>query len=422
MVFVKITNRIVILILLGESMRKNIIIILLIAIGLIAARWLVSNWNKNASAKQKRAMNAPAVTVDTVKSENVRREFNATARVVAKYRVDVLARIDGYLTKSYFKEGDFVKKGQILFEIEPQEYSYAAGKAKANLENARSQQIYYDKQLTRYKELVEKDFVARADYDNVLAQRNAYRAQVQSMENTYRDAQRNLGYTRVKSPVDGRVSMIAVTVGNYVSMNSGPLTTINSSEPMYITFPLESKDYTELNRIDGADSVNREVEFIFSSGQKYKFKGIQDFHDNKIDEATGTITLRATFPNPNDELIQGDFGRIIIYSNAKDKMPIVPQSATMENQEGLYVYVLDENNLPKMSYIKTMGQKDTNWIVSDGVKVGDRILTTGIQKVIPGSPVRIVELSAQAGTSNRKPNIFKRIIRKIKSLLTGGSK
>ncbi len=402
-------------------MRKNIIIILAIIFALILGRMIISNVNKSNSAKQRKAMGTPSVTVDVVKTDNVRREFTASARVMAKYRVDVLARISGYLTKSYFKEGDYVKAGQVLFEIEPQEYSYAAGRAKGNLDNAKAQQEYYDKQLSRYKELVENDFVAKSDYDNVLAQRNAYNAQVQSMENAYRDAQRNLGYTKVKSPVDGRVGIIDVTVGNYVTISSRPLTTINSSNPMYVTFPIESKDYAELVRIDGGANVEREVEYIFSSGQKYKYKGVQDFYDNKVDESTGAITLRATFPNPDDALLQGDFGRIIIYSNKKDELPIVPQSATMENQEGLYVLIMNEENLPQLSHIKTMGQVGTNWVVYEGVKKGDRIITTGMQKVIPGSPVKVVEkVSQNANNSNKNINIFVKIYRKIKKIISGG--
>ena len=403
-------------------MRKNIIIIVGIALLLIFGRMLISHVNKVTSGKSRQAAAITSVTVAKVGTANVRREYKATARVMAKYRVDVLARISGYLTKSFFKEGDFVKAGQILFEIEPQEYAYAAGRAKGNLDNARAQQSYYNKQLARYKELVDNDFVARADYDNVLAQRDAYNAQVQSMESAYRDAQRNLGYTRVKAPVDGRVGIIDVTVGNFVSMNSGPLTTINSSDPMYITFPIEEKDYTELVRIDGGADVEREVEFYFSSGMKYKFKGKQDFYDNKIDESTGTITLRATFPNPNSELLQGEFGRVTIFSNKKDELPIVPKTATMENQEGFYVYVMDEENKPKMSYIKTMGQVDDNWVVSDGVKAGDTIITTGQQKVIPGNPVRVVEATVQETLPAKKQNIFIRIINKIKRMITGGNK
>ena len=402
-------------------MRNKIIIILFIVLGLIFARMLYAHISKSVTATNKKRSAVPAVTVGVVGSENVQRQFQTTARVMAKYRVDVLARINGYLTKSYFKEGDYVKAGQILFEIEPQEYQYAANRAKANLDNIKAQADYYQKQLIRYEELVKNDYVARSDYDNILAQKNAYTAQVDSATSAYRDAQRNLGYTKVKSPVDGRVGIIDVTVGNYVTTASGPLTTINSSDPMYVTFPLESKDFADLVRIDGSADVKREVEYIFSSGQKYELKGVQDFFDNKIDETTGTITLRATFPNPKDALIQGDFGRVIIYSNNKDDLPVVPQSATMDNQEGRFVYVMDENNLPRMVYIKTMGTSGSNWIVYDGVKPGDRIITSGLQKVIPGSKVRIVETN-QDNQPQAKPSIFKRIKNKIKKIIKSTGK
>ena len=377
-------------------MRKHIIIIISIVIALILGRFVISNWSKFSADKAKSKGMTPAVTVQTVESANVVRQFEAPARVLAKYRVEVLARISGYLTKSYFKEGDYVKAGQVLFEIEPQEYQYAAGKAKANLDNAKSQADYYKKQLARYEELVKQDYVARSDYDNILAQSNAYDAQVESATSAYRDAQRNLSYTKVKAPVDGRVGIIAVTVGNFVNSLSGALTTINSSNPMYVTFPLDSKDFVELTRVDGAANVARDVEYVFNSGLKYDLKGTQDFYDNKIDETTGTITLRATFPNPEDKLIQGDFGKIIIYSRSKDNVPVVPQTATMENQEGRYLYILDENNLPRISYIKTNGQTENGeWIVSSGVNNGDKIITSGLQKVIPGKPVRIIDPNAQ---------------------------
>lgn len=393
-------------------MRRNIFIIVAVVLLLIGGRWFLSNMDNNKAIKARESMRAPMVTVAEVETRNVTRQFQANARVLAKYRVDVLARISGYLTKSYFKEGDYVKAGQVLFEIEPQQYQYAANKARADYDNARSMSDYYNKQLARYKELVAQDYVARSEYDNVLAQYDAYSAQMDSAESAYRDAQRNLGYTKVKSPVDGRVGLIAVTVGNFVSTASGALTTINSANPMYITFPLNSKDYAELVRIDGAN-VERDVEFFFSTGQKYELKGVQDFHDNKVDETTGTITLRATFPNPKDELLQGDFGRVIIYSKSKDDLPVVPQSATLENQEGLYVYVLDEQNLPKMVYIKTMGQTDDNmWIVSEGVKKGDKILTNGMQKVIPGKPVKIVSSMPQDKAPQKKKSLFSKILGK----------
>ncbi len=393
-------------------MRKNIIIIVAVVLALIFGRMFLSNMDKIKSAKARAGMMTPSVTVAEVGTRNVTRQFGANARVMAKYRVDVLARISGYLTKSYFKEGDYVRAGQVLFEIEPEQYQYAATKAKADMDNARSMSNYYQKQLVRYEELVKQDYVARAEYDNALAQYDAYSAQMDSAESAYRDAQRNLGYTKVKSPVDGRVGIIAVTVGNFVNSTIGALTTINSSDPMYVVFNINSKDYSELVRIDGA-KAERDVEFFFSTGKKYEHKGIQDFYDNKVDETTGTITMRATFPNPNDELLQGDFGRVIIYSKSKDDLPVVPQSATLENQEGLYVYVLDEKNLPKMVYLKTMGQTEDNmWIVSEGLNKGDKVITSGMQKVIPGKPIRIVDVLPQETKPQKKQNIFEKILGK----------
>lgn len=401
-------------------MRKNIIIILGIIVALIAGRMFISHLSKAKNSSQRKLAAVPSVTVEVIKSDNVRRQFETTARVVAKYRVEIMARINGYLTKSYFKEGDFVKAGQILFEIEPQEYKYAADKAKANYDNVMAQADYYQKQLLRYEELVRQDYVAKSDYDNILAQKNAYVAQADSALSAYRDAQRNLNYTKVKAPVDGRIGIIDVTVGNYVTNASGPLTTINSTNPMYVTFPLDAKDFAELVKVDGTPNANREVTYIFSTGEMYNLKGVQDFHDNAIDQGTGTITLRATFDNPEGKLIQGDFGRIIIYSNNKDNLPIVPQSATMENQEGLYVYILDEENLPRISYIKTMGLSGNNWIVYDGVKIGDRVITTGLQKVIPGSPVKIIETALDNSKAEKKPNIFVRLFNKIKKIFNKG--
>ena len=154
-------------------MRKKIIIIVGIIVVLILGRMIITSISKAQTGAQRRAMAVPAVTVAEVGSSEVRRQYETTARVMAKYRVEVLARISGYLTKSYFKEGDYVKAGQVLFEIEPQEYQYAASRAKGNLDNIQAQADYYQKQLVRYEELVRQDYVAKSDYDNVLAQKNA---------------------------------------------------------------------------------------------------------------------------------------------------------------------------------------------------------------------------------------------------------
>lgn len=371
-------------------MKKNIIIIIAIIIAAVIFRYGFNVYDNIRQGRMSKNKKAPEVTVAQIKENEIIRSFEAPGRVVSKYQVNVLARISGYLQKSYFKEGDFVKAGQTLFLIEPQEFSNAADVAKADVENTRAQLVYAEKQLARAKELVAKDYIAKSQYDNLLAQRDSLKAQLASAEARYNDTNRSLGYTHVKAPVDGRIGIITVTLGNYVTPSSGPLTTINSTDPIYVTFPLDSTDFNALSAADGADHKNRKTEIYFSNGQKYPFNGEQDFHDNKIDQSTGTVTMRATFQNPNNQLLHGEFVTVKLYSNNPVKTPVVPQTAVQENQAGKYVYKLDENDLPQLVYIKIGEQQGTNWIVNEGLKAGDRIVIDGLQKVVPGQPVTVV--------------------------------
>ena len=369
-------------------MKKVIIITLSIAIVAVLARFLTYQFQGFQAAKRMKMAGAPGVTIQAVEARDVTKKFEAPGRIQSVSRIDIVARVSGYLTKSYFKEGDVVKKGQILFEIEPQEYQLAANKAKANLDNAQAQLIYYEKQLTRAKELVKQDYIAKAKYDEVLAQRDSYKAQVSMYRSAYQDALRNLSYTRVKAPVDGQVGMIKVTVGNYVTAQSGALTTLNSVDPIYVTFPLDAKNYTELLRIDKTSAVNRNVDLYFSTGSKYEFSGIQNFHDNNVDPTTGSILMRATFPNPKGMLINGNYATVYIYSKEKENVPVVPQIAVLENPQYKYVYKIDEKGLPQIQKIETFGQDGKDWVVKSGLKAGDRVIVLGIQGVIPSRPVR----------------------------------
>ncbi len=376
-------------------MKKIIIIIISVIVAAIAFRYGISVYNNIKTSKAMKNKKAPVVSVDVVKDADIIRSFEAPGRVTSKYRVDVLARISGYLQKSYFKEGDFVKAGQTLFLIEPAEFSNAADVAKADVENLKAQLTYAEKQLARASELVKKDYIAKSQYDNLLAQRDSLKAQLASARARYNDSNRSLGYTHVKSPVDGRVGIISVTLGNYVTPTSGALTTINSMDPIYVTFPLDSADFTVLSNADQSNNKNRKTEIYFSNGQKYPYDGIQDFHDNKIDQSTGTVTMRATFKNPDNQLLHGEFVTVKLYSNNPVKTPIVPLTAVQENQAGKYVYKIDENDLPQLVYIKVNGQYGENWIIKEGVKTGDRIVVDGLQKVVPNQPVTIKMIESE---------------------------
>lgn len=371
-------------------MKKNVIIIAAIVLIAIVARFIFSAYGQFMMGMMMKKGAIPSVSLEEVQEANVIKQLESPGRIVSKYRVDVLARIDGYLTKSYFKEGDFVKKGQVLFEIEPQEYLYNVQKATANIADTKAQLTYAEKQLKRGAILVKKDYIAKAQYDELLSNRDALRGQLAMYQATLRDAQRSYGYTKVKAPVDGQIGLISVTVGNFVNQSAGALTTINSTNPIYVTFPMDSKEYIKITEIDPVDA-KRKVDIVFPTGEKYELSGVQDFHDNKIDETTGTITLRATFPNPKGKLIDGEFVKATIYSNNTIHVPIVPVTAVMENPQGKYVYTL-KGNIPEITLITTSGQYKHNWIIESGVKKGDKVIIGGLQKVIPDKPVKVVDI------------------------------
>lgn len=367
-------------------MKSKIIIVTIIILAAIAFRFFYSA----IFQKKGHVSKAPEVVVEKITEGEVVPSFEAPARIVSKYQVSILARISGYLQKSYFKEGDYVKAGETLFLIEPAEYQNASSVAGANVQNIQAQLDYANKQLARADELVKKDYIAKSRYDEILANRNALQAQLKAAKSSYSDSNRNLGYTTIKAPVDGRIGIIDVTVGNYVTPSSGSLTTINSTNPIYVTFPLPSGDYISLTKSDNSGVQKRKVELYFQNGEKYEYDGVQDFLDNKVDNSTGTVTMRATFQNPKNRLLHGEFVTIKLFANNSVKVPVVPVTAVQENQEGKYVYKIDKQGLPQLTYIKVQGQSGKNWIIKDGLKTGDTIITDGILKVIPGTPVKIV--------------------------------
>lgn len=367
-------------------MKKNIIIVVSIVFIAILIRFVSGLVGQFMHGN--RGSRTPLVSVSKVEEAKVIQEYEAPGRIVSKYRVDVVARIEGYLTKSYFQEGAYVKKGQTLFQIEPQEWQYDVQEAGGNIKNTKAQLIYAEQQVKRAAILLKKDYIAKAEYDQLVSNRDALKGQLSMYQAKLGDAKRNYSYTKVKAPVDGQMGMINVTVGNYVNASTGVLTTLYSVNPIYVTFPIDSKAYMALTKNESA-SAKRKVDLIFPTGDKYNLSGVQDFCDNNVDVSTGTITLRATFPNPNRKLINGEYVKIKMYSSKPASVPVVPQVAVMENPQGKYVYTIGSDNIPEMTFIKVSGTYKDSWIVQSGLKKGDKIITDGLQKVIPDQKVQI---------------------------------
>lgn len=376
-------------------MKKKIGIVLLVIVALIAFRWINGKFGEFMRAKMMGAMMTPKVKLSQVGEIEYKNEIEAPGRVVAKYSVDLVARVDGYLLEKKFNEGDYVKKGQLLFVIEPQQYLIALNKAQADLATAKAQAIKASKDFARSKELVAKDYIAKSTYDDTLAQRDVANANVKAATAALNDARRNYNYTRITSPIDGRIGMLNVTQGNYVSTQSGALARVVSTNPIYVTYNVDSKQFANLRDSEiipknkGEQPIS--VEVTLPDGTKYEHKGVEDFWDNQISQTTGTITLRATFANPDNRLIPGDFVKVKVYSNKIQKKVVIPQDYVLQDSTGRYVYVVDKDSVARKKYVKISNEYQKFWVVTDGLNVGDEFIGEGLVKVIADKPVVVLK-------------------------------
>ena len=320
--------------------------------------------------------------------KDIQPTFDTTGRIEANLSVDIIARVNGWLQKKYFEEGDRVTKGQKLFLIEPDEYILASQNARATVNE--NSAVYKNSQidLQRAEQLLKDDLVSREYYDNALTQRNRNRAALDGAIAQMKQANLNLSYTNITSPMDGRIGKVNISVGNYVTPSSGAIAQIYSTNPMKVIFPLNSGDFIELKKYYIAASEEEKndengisVLLGLADGSQYEIEGKMEFVDNKIDESTGTVTLRAIFENPNELLVPGDYVKVIIRINKPYKVMMIPQSATKTDVgTGYYVWVVKDGKVVKKD-IKVNHNIDNNWIVESGLDENDEVVVKGIQDI-----------------------------------------
>ena len=378
----------------NKKLTITITIVLVLLLSIAYRFFETKNSEKEQSEAIKKSMipNVEANTPFEIETSSV---IEAPGRVVAVKSADVIARVQGMIMSQHYKDGDLVKKGQLLYIIDPTEFQIAYDKAKANLDTAKAQQYQAQKDFERTKELVANDFVSKSEYDNALAARDAANATVKANIAAVNDAKRLLSYTRVTAPITGKISLPVVTVGNFLSSPNTVLTKVVSIDPIYVTYSLDSGIFASLKEDEIIpDSKNKKpikVEIKLPDGSIYNKTGNADFFDNVISETTGSITLRATFPNPESTLIPGDFVGVKVYSNKKIKRMAVPMTAVLQDTNGRYLFVIDENNVAHKRSIETDGQQGNNWIIKSGIDKNEKYVETGIIKVRDGVTVNIIE-------------------------------
>ena len=365
----------------------------------------------------------PQAIVDTkeVKTEQIIEEIESTGRINAEYDVNVVARIDGYLEKRFFEEGSFVKKGDLLFQIEPYTYAAKVNEASANLRNAQAALKDSSKNLVRAEQLVKDDYISKADYDGTLALRDRDKASVDSAKAALTQAQINYGYTKIKSPISGKIGKINITEGNYVTPSSGALATIVSLEPIMVDFSLKSKQYLQLKKTSKVDDLSDiSIEIKLADDTVYPVKGKIKFIDNTINESSGTVEVRSEFTNKNNLLVPGDFVSVKAYLDIPKNVLLVPQEAVIQTDSGKYLFVIDNDKVAHKRDIVAEEEYKTNWIVTEGLKDGEVIAITGLQTMQDGAKVILQsELKAQKAQESDiqevgKQSFFQKIAKKIK--------
>ena len=346
------------------------------------------------------------VEVALVEQTQIYPQTESVGRIEAKYSVDVVARINGWLQKSYFKEGAYVKKGQTLFLIQPSEYIIAVKQAEAAVRQTEAALINAQKELVRAEELVKNDFVSKSYYDQALATRDQNKATLDVNKANLAAAKLNLSYTKITSPVDGKVGKILITEGNLVNPQSGALTKIVSVSPIYAYFNVKSEDYLRYMKrrlvIDKGSIPGTDVIIKLSDGSVYKEKGQLEFVNNEVDPSAGTISFRAVFENKDHLLVPGDFINVTAVSKKPVDVVVVPQIAVSDSTEGTYVWVVNEESQAKRKFVKISNQQGDKWIVDEGLQPGEQVITKGFQRLRDGAAVVIDKEAADKAAKENK--------------------
>ena len=331
----------------------------------------------------------PAIPVGVVPAvlQPVTRAAAYVGRIEAQNRVDITARVTGYLEAVLFKEGATVAEGAPLFRIEQPPFEAAVQQAQGALLQAQATLANATLQRQRADELVKTNSVPVAERDTrAAAEKNAQGAVIRA-EADLKTAQINLSYTEITAPITGRIGRAAVTQGNVVGPNSGSLATIVSIDPMYATFPVSQRDFLGLQHEKErmkADAVL--VKLSFADGSAFPQVGRIDFVDTTVDRATDTVIVRAVVPNPDGVLVDGQFVNISVQGDKPDEKIVVPQAALIADQAGNYVFIV-ENGTAMVKRVKLGGEVGPHVVVAQGLEPGAQVIVEGVQSVRPGAPV-----------------------------------
>jgi membrane fusion protein (multidrug efflux system) len=332
----------------------------------------------------------PSVIAAAAKTEAVKDQATFVGRVAAVDKVALRARVQGFLKDKDFKEGQEVEVGELLFQIEPDQYASLVEQREADLAKAKADQLNTAAQLKRGRELLEQKNIAQAKVDELQAADSIALASIQQAEAALNAAKLDLSYTKISAPVAGRIGLSKYTVGNLVGPASDPLATIVSRDPIYVQFPLTQREVLDARRdikAKGGNPKDVVVQVRLPDNSLYDQVGRLNFIDVTTDQGTDTVTLRAQLPNPNGVLVDGQYVGVLLQTGKPESAIVVPQSALQVDQQGVYVLIIDGEGKAQVRRIETGPSKGAMIVVKSGLEEGDLVIVEGVQKVRPGQAV-----------------------------------
>lgn len=375
---------------------------LLILTGLCSVLLLGCSEEKQGKAQQQTPQEPPPVPVEyiVVEQDNVPIWVEFTGKTEASSRIEIRARVAGKLEEAFFKEGEYVKKGEKLFSIEPTSYEAALEKAKAALESNKASLALAKADVKRYEPLVRDGLAPRATLEQYMAREAELAAAIKSDLAQISDAELNLSYTEVLAPISGKIGRKLIDVGNIVGYGGQTvLTTIVANDPMYAYFSPAEHAYQLMSKFKKQDVMIAHARVPDSDDGLLKrtvYKGKVGFNDNVVDKNTGTITMRAEVENPDQDLLEGTFVYVEVYITDEAPLLMVSPAAVQEDQLGSFIYVVDGEKAKRVNIER--GYETRHYlVVPKGIKAGDKVIISGLAKIREGRKVSPTDVTAEKG-------------------------
>jgi RND family efflux transporter MFP subunit len=340
----------------------------------------------------------PEVLVTPVVQQDVPITSEWVGTTEGYINAQITAKVKGYLLSRDYREGALVKKGDLLFQIDPRQYQAELDQAKGQLGRAQAALEKSRLDVARYTPLAREGAVSQQELDNAVQAARANQAQVDSARAAVEQAQLNLRWTRIESPIDGIAGIAVAQVGDLISENS-KLTTVSQLDPIKVLFPISEQEYLQfaagIQRVEkGGDSVS--LDLILGDGSTYPYKGKADTANRQVDVKTGTILIQALFPNPNNLLRPGQFARVRAVTRVDQGALLVPQRAVQEVQGQFQVAVVKPDNTVELRPVTVGERVGSMWIVREGLKPDDRVVAEGLQRLRSGMTVTVKPFVAEA--------------------------